>query len=151
MRIREEEMRMGLKMISEILNVPAFPRKHRQVLEILPGLPRRHTSRRHIAQFRVVHICKLESNLSLLRFVPIRHKNNHVSLQTLYNQIIFAYIYSHPFAHPVPYHSKCIIRSSFPLTSHFFYIVFACPTRGCAMFGLLVTMQEVIHKSVAYL
>ena len=87
MRIREEEMRMGLKMISEILNVPAFPRKHRQVLEILPGLPRRHSSRRHIAQFRVVHICKLESNLSLLRFFPIRHKNNHVSLQTLYNHI----------------------------------------------------------------
>ena len=149
MRIREEEMRMGLKMISEILNVPAFPRKHRQVHEILPGLPRRHSSRRHIAQFRVVHICKLESNLSLLRFLPIRHKNNHVSLQTLYNHIRL-----HLFSSllPIPFRTTTnVLSAAFFPSLPLFFIVFACPTRGCAMFGLLVTMQEVIHKSVAYL
>ena len=135
MRIIEEEMRMGLKMISEILNVPAFPRKHRQVLEILPGLPRRHTSRRHIAQFRVVHICKLESNLSLLRFLPIRHKNNHVSLQTLYNHIrlhLFSSLCPSRSAPQQMYYPQ-LFSPYLPL----FFIVFACPTRGCAMFWVV--------------
>ena len=119
MRIREEEMRMGLKMIFEILNVPAFFANIDKFLNSSLG---------YLADTLHAVISLNSGSFIYASSNPIYHYYGFSPsvTRTITSRckrciIISAYIYSHPFAHPVPYHSKCIIRSSFSLTSHFFY------------------------------